>query len=53
MPRTCNCGGSRSGGTGQKFDLVDSTNKVINTYSSETDARQAASQQPGTRVRPR
>lgn len=52
MPRNCGCGGSKTGGTGQKYQHVGTDGKVIQTYSSETDARMAASSQPGTRVRP-
>lgn len=50
---SCGCGGTkRVGGTGQKYQLLDSGGAVIKVYSSETDARMAASQSPGTRVRP-
>lgn len=52
MARSCGCGGSRKAGTGTKFAHVSTDGKVIQIYSSETDARMAASQQPGTRVRP-
>jgi hypothetical protein len=48
----CSCGMSKkSGGTGTKWLVIypDSTKK---TYASETDARIAASQTPGSRVRP-
>lgn len=52
MPKDCGCGGSRrSGGTGTKYQVVDATNKVVNTYSDKTDARQQASILPGARVR--
>lgn len=47
----CACGSGRLG-TAQKYNLVDSSGKVIKTYSSEADARMAASRTPGSRVKP-
>lgn len=52
MPRNCGCGGSKKSAGSQNFQHIDATGKVIKVYSTETDARMAASQQPGTRVRP-
>jgi hypothetical protein len=48
----CNCGSKKSGGTGQKFLLLDGSGSLVKVYSSETDARMAASKNPGYRVRP-
>lgn len=47
----CGCGKSKSGGV-QKWQHVGTDGKIIKVYSSEMDARSAASQQSGTRVRP-
>jgi hypothetical protein len=46
----CNCGANRLGGT-KKYNHVDANGKVLKTYSSEMDARMAASRTPGTRVK--
>lgn len=52
MPRNCGCGGSKAGGTGTKYIVVKPDGTKSQPYSSETDARMAASSQPGSRVRP-
>jgi hypothetical protein len=49
----CGCGSSKkAGGIGQKWEHLSTDGRVLNTYSSETDARMEAASQPGTRVRP-
>lgn len=46
----CGCGKSRTATT-QNWDHVAADGTVIQVYSSETEARTAAAQQPGTRAR--
>lgn len=48
----CGCGKKKAGGTGQKWLVTAPDGKTTKTYSSETDARMAASSQSGARVRP-
>jgi len=52
MPRSCGCGGSKKSAGSQTYQHVGTDGRVIQVYSTETDARMAASKQPGTRVRP-
>jgi hypothetical protein len=46
----CGCGSNRRGPSTQTWQHIGEDGKVINTYSSEMDARLAASQLPGSRV---
>lgn len=47
----CACGGGRIG-TAQKYNLIDrGTNKILKTYSSESEARMASARTSNTTVR--